>query len=86
MTISAVDESQRKAAKVAGILYLFTILTANLTEFYVRHPLIVPGDAVQTIRNIAAHEQLFRLGLASDLLMFAGNIALAVALTSPQAR
>jgi hypothetical protein len=80
MAIYAVDESQLKAAKVAGILYLFTILTANLTEFYVRRPTMVPGEALQTARNIAAHEQLFRVGIAGDLLMLAGHIALAVAL------
>lgn len=80
MTISAVDESQRKAAKVAGILYLFTILTANLTEFYVRHPLIVPGDELQSVRNIAAHQQLFRIGIAGDLIMLAANVMLVVAL------
>jgi hypothetical protein len=80
MAIYPVDESQRKAARVAGILYLFTILTANLTEFYVRHPLIVPGDALQTARNIAAHEQLFRIGIAGDLLMLAANVMLVLAL------
>lgn len=80
MAIFNVDESQRKAAKVAGILYLFTILIANLTEFYVRGRVIVPGNALHTASNIAAHEQLFRLGIAGDLLMFAGNIALVVAL------
>ena len=80
MAIYAVDKSQRKAARVAGILYLFTILTANLTEFYVRRRVIVPGDALHTASNIAAHEQLFRIGIAGDLLMFAGSIALAVAL------
>jgi hypothetical protein len=80
MAIYAVGDSQRKAARVAGILYLSTIVTANLTEFYVRHQLMVHGDALQTIRNIAAHEQLFRLGIASDLLMLAGSIVLVVAL------
>jgi hypothetical protein len=80
MAIYAVDESQRKAATVAGILYLFTILTANLTEFYVRRRVMVPGDALHTASNIAAHEQLFRIGVAGDMLMFAGNIALVVAL------
>lgn len=80
MAIFNVDESQRKAAKVAGALYLFTILTANLTEFYVRQQIMVPGDAVKTAGNIAAHEQLFRLGIAGDLLTFAVNVALIVAL------
>jgi hypothetical protein len=80
MAIFNVDESQRKAARVAGILYLFTILIANLTEFYVRRRIMVPVDAVKTAMNIAAHEQLFRIGIAVDLFMFAGNIALVVAL------
>ena len=80
MAIFNVDESQRKTARVAGILYLFTILTANLTEFYVRRQMMVPGDAVQTAMNIAAHEQLFRIGIAGDLIMLAANAMLAVAL------
>jgi hypothetical protein len=80
MAIFNVDESQRKAAKIAGILYLFTILIANLTEFYVRGRVIVRGDTLHTAGNIAAHEQLFRIGIAADMLMFAGNIALVVAL------
>jgi Domain of unknown function (DUF4386) len=74
------DESQRRAAKVAGILYLFTILTANLTEFCVRRQTIVPGDALQTARNIAAHERLFRVGIAGDLLMLGAEVMLVVAL------
>jgi hypothetical protein len=76
----AVDESQRKAARVAGVLYLLTILAANLTEFYVRRQMMVPGDAVQTAMNIAAHAQLFRIGVAGDLLMLAGNLVLVAAL------
>lgn len=80
MAIYAVDESQRNAAKVAGILYLFTILTANLTEFYVRHQMMVPGDAVRTATNIAEHQQLFRIGITGDLIMLAANVMLVVAL------
>ncbi|MBZ5492540.1 MAG: DUF4386 domain-containing protein [Acidobacteriia bacterium] len=80
MAIYTVNESQRKAAKAAGILYLFTILIANLTEFYVRGCLIVRGDALHTVGNIAAHEQLFRIGIAGDLVMLAASVMLVVAL------
>ena len=80
MANSAVDESQRKAARVAGILYLFTILAANFVEFYVRRKLIVPADAARTATNIAQHEQLFRLGITTDLIMLAANVVLVVAL------
>jgi hypothetical protein len=80
MANSAVDESQRRAAKVAGILYLLTILAANFAEFYVRRKVIVPADAVWTATNIAQHEQLFRFGIAIDLIMLAANVMLLVAL------
>lgn len=80
MAIFNVDESQRKAAKIAGSLYLFTILAANFSEFYVRGRLIVPADAVRTATNIAQHEQLFRLGITTDLIMLAANVMLVAAL------
>jgi len=79
MAICTIDESQRKAAKVAGFLYLLTIVTANFAEFYARGRMIVPGDAVQTARNIAASERLFRLGTVSNLITFAGVVILVVA-------
>jgi hypothetical protein len=80
MAIYAVDESQRKAARVAGILYLFTILTANLTEFCVHRQMMVHGNPVQTAINIAEHQQLFRIGISGDLIMLAANVMLLVAL------
>lgn len=80
MAIFAIDESQRKAARIAGILYLFTILAANFVEFYVRHKLIVLADALRTATNIAQHEQLFRFGIAADLIMLAASVGLVVAL------
>jgi uncharacterized protein DUF4386 len=76
----AFDESQRKAAKVAGILYLFTILAANFVEFYVRRRVIVPADALRTATNIAQHEQLFRLGITTDLIMLTASVTLVAAL------
>jgi len=80
MTLYTIDESQRKAARVAGIFYLFTILAANFAEFYVRRKLIAPGDAMRTATNIAQHEQLFRLGITTDLIMLAASVMLVVAL------
>lgn len=80
MAIDTIDQSQRKAARVAGVLYLFTILTANFMEFYIRRKLIVPADAVRTATNIPQHEQLFRLGVTIDLIMLAASVILVVAL------
>lgn len=80
MTISSVDESQRKAARVVGFSYLFAMATAVFAEFYVRGRLIVPGDAVETARNIMAHDRLWRLGIASYLLCLLTDVALIAAL------
>ena len=74
------EPAQHTTAKVAGLLYLFTMVTANFAEFYARGRMIVPGDAAQTARNIAASERLFRLGTVSNLITFASVVPLVVAL------
>jgi hypothetical protein len=80
MTISAIDESQRKAARIVGFTYLFAMATAVFAEFYVHARLIVPDNAADTARNIMAHERLWRLGIASNLLCFLTDVALIAAL------
>jgi hypothetical protein len=80
MTISSIDESQRKAARVVGFTYLFAILPAIFAEFYVPAQLIVYNNAAETARNIMAHERLFRLGIASNLIVFAVDVVLITAL------
>ncbi len=80
LTRGTIEPAQHTAAKVAGFLYLFTNATAILTELYVRSPLIVHSDAVQTAKNILASERLFRLSIVSGLVTVAGEIILIVAL------
>lgn len=80
MALLRIEPSQHSAAKVAGFMYLLTTVTANFAEFYARGRLITSGDATQTARNIAASERLFRLGIVSNLVTFAGVVVLAVAL------
>ncbi len=68
------------AARVVGLSYLLALVFANFAEFYVAGTLIVVDDAAATARNIVAHELLFRLGVASNLLVFALDVVLAIAL------
>jgi hypothetical protein len=75
----AIDDSQRRAAKVAGAAYLLALMPAIFAEFYVRGQLVV-ADAAQTAVGIAAHERLFRLGIASNLAVFATDVVLITAL------
>ena len=51
----------RKHARVAGLLYLFVVLLGPFTLIYVPGKLFVPGDGGATVRNILAHEPLFRV-------------------------
>jgi hypothetical protein len=74
------EPAQHTAAKLAGFLYLLTIVTANFAEFYARGRMIVGGDAAQTAKNIAASERLFRLGTVSNLITFAAVVILLWAL------
>ncbi len=59
MTYSIADTSHRKAARVAGFMYLFTMATAVFGDFYVRSSIILPGNAAATANNIMASGQLF---------------------------
>ena len=70
--------STRNPGRVAGFLYLLLVVFAPLRFIYIPSKLFVHGDPTATSNNIAAHETLFRLGIASDL--FVGTIVIFVAL------
>ncbi len=80
MTISTIDESQRKAARVAGFTFLFAIALVVLANYGISFELSVPGNAVETARNIMANETLFRLGIACNLIYAASVVVLLSAL------
>lgn len=74
--------SQSKAARIAGLLYLVAMATGLFAEFYVHFPsiLIISGDAAKTASNIMAKEQLYRIGIANNLITFAIDVVLIWAL------
>jgi hypothetical protein len=80
MVLYTVSDSQRKAARVVGFTYLLAMVTANFAEVYVLPRLVVHNDTAKTAANILAHERLFRLGIASDLMTFATDVVLIAAL------
>ena len=78
--MTTIGESQRTAARVAGFVFLLLMAAAFFSQAYVPSRLIVDGDTAATARNIMASAQLFRISIASDILIFACDIVLAVAL------
>ncbi len=61
--------SDKKLARVAGLLFLTLVLCGVFAEFFVRSTIFVSGDVGATIENIRTSELLFRLGIVSDLIM-----------------
>jgi hypothetical protein len=70
----------KNPGRFAGLLYVLTSIPGFFAMGYVPGKLIVDGNAAATASNIAAHETLFRLGIASGLIGQAGFIFVAWAL------
>src|SRR5881394_2701254 len=80
MTVRNIDDLQRTAAKVAGISGLLTVAIVVFANYVLLNPLIVPGNAVETARNIVAHETQFRITAVCFLIYSAGVVVLLAAL------
>lgn len=66
--------------RFAGLLYILTSIPGFFAMMYVPSKLIVHANAAATAGNIAAHETLFRLGIAGQLIGQAGFIFVVLAL------
>jgi Domain of unknown function (DUF4386) len=70
----------KHSARIAGVLYLATGITAPFALLYVPGVLIVRGDAGATASRIVASEMLFRCGIVASLAGSVLFIFLAMAL------
>ena len=80
MTNHIDDTSQRKAARVAGFMFLFSLIVPLLNWTFVLSELVVAENAIATANNIIANEFQFRFGIAIELIMSVGLIVLGMAL------
>jgi hypothetical protein len=67
MTIGTINNSQRTAAKVAGFSLLFSMVIVVFANFALLNPLLVPGNAAETARNIIAHQTQLRIAVTCFL-------------------
>jgi len=70
----------KKAARIAGAIYLSMVVTGPFSLIYVPNKLIVRGNAAATADNILAHQTMFRLSILADLVGQVIFICLAIAL------
>ena len=58
----------KKDARIAGAWYLSLLLFGPLSLIYVPNKVIVRGNAAATAQSVLAHESIFRLAIAAELL------------------
>ena len=63
----AIDDSQRSAAKVAGAVYLLSIVTVVGITYGVIGPLIAHIEPAQAAQNMLDPETLFRVGVLGNV-------------------
>jgi hypothetical protein len=80
VTTHTADALQQKAARVAGLTYVLIIVLAILKVNFLESNLIVSGDDAATANNIIDNELLFRIGVASEIIMFLLVVILSLAL------
>src|SRR5437764_8707331 len=80
MITNKIHSSQRAAAKVAGIAGVLAFALVVFGNYVLLGPLIIPRNAVDTARNILAHQTQFRLALICFITYGIGAIVLATAL------
>src|SRR6266581_9524150 len=75
-----IDNSQRTAAKVAGIAGILAFVLVVFGNYVLLEPLVIPRNAVDTARNILAHQTQFRFALACFITYDIAGIVLLTAL------
>jgi hypothetical protein len=60
--------SDNKLSRLAGLLYLISVVTGMFSLVYVPSQINVANDLQATLGNIVASESLFRLGIASSMV------------------
>lgn len=70
----------RRASLLAGIALLAMSVIAGFGNFGAIEALITPGDAARTAADIAGSETLFRVGIASLLVVVVLDVVVALAL------
>ncbi len=75
-----VDMSLNRAARVAGFMFLFSLIVPLLNWIFVSSKFIAAENAMDTAKYILANEFLYRVGIINDLIASFVGIVLALSL------
>jgi len=70
----------QRYARIAGVLFLISLVAGGFGEAYVPSKLIVSGDAAATVANLRNFDFMYRLGFAAFLIESLCDVALALIL------
>lgn len=79
MTVRRIDEAQRTAAKIVGLVLPISFVIVVAVNFGIFGRLLV-GTPAESARNILAHETLFRIGISGDIVYCLGVVVVLTAL------
>src|SRR5438876_10863932 len=75
MTQSTATFAPKRTARIAGVLFLLTILTGVFAQFFVSDRLVVWGDAAATATNILRSRSLYQWSFTIYMLEMAFQVA-----------
>jgi len=75
MTQSTSTFAPKRTARIAGVLFLLTILTGVFAQFFVSDHLVVWGDAAATATNILRSRSLYQWSFTIYMLEMAFQVA-----------
>jgi hypothetical protein len=78
--MNGIDDSQRVAARIAGVSGLLAVVIVVVGNYVLLGPLVVPGNAAATAQNIVAHQTQLRVALICFLTYGVSVVALLSAL------
>lgn len=79
LTVS-LNMNVQRYARIAGVLFLISLVAGGFGEAYVPSKLIVSGDAAATVANLRNFDFLYRLGFAAFLIESLCDITLVLIL------
>lgn len=72
--------TQLKAAKIAGFMFLFSLIIPLFNWTFILSKFIVEDNVIATAKKIMANEIQFRMGISIELLMSIALVVIALAL------
>ncbi|MFT4684262.1 MAG: hypothetical protein ACI863_000863, partial [Flavobacteriales bacterium] len=80
MILSKLQTQGKAYSQITGLLYLIIAIIGGFSIGYMPSVIIAEGNAVLTFQNLIDNQELFRWGIAGDIVVMVLEIVLTVML------